>query len=158
MKKALSIFLSVVMLLSITAGIDFSAYAASYSGTCGDNLTWSLDTDTGVLTIDGSGDMTDYSSSKSIPWYSYRTSITDVELLSGITSIGSYAFYNCTSLISIVISESVISIGWNAFRSCTSLTSITIPNSVTSISGAAFEGCTSLTSITIPNSVTSISG
>ena len=51
---------------------------------------------------------------------------------------------------------SVTSIGVFAFSDCTGLTSVTIPNSVTSIGVFAFSGCTGLTSITIPNSVTSI--
>ena len=74
----------------------------------------------------------------------------------GVTSIGDYAFYGCTSLTSITISDSVTSIGDSAFGGCTSLTSITIPNSVTSIGNNAFERCKSLTSITIPDSVTQI--
>ncbi|MCC8073967.1 MAG: leucine-rich repeat domain-containing protein, partial [Clostridiales bacterium] len=155
MKKFISLFLSLVMLLSITAGIDFSAYAASYSGTCGDNLTWSLDTDTGVLTIDGSGAMTNYSSS-SAPWYECRTSITDIELSSELTSIGNYAFYYCTSLTSLAIPDSVTSIGDYAFSSCTSLTNVTIPDGITIIGTEIFSYCSKLTNITIPNSVTSI--
>ena len=75
-----------------------------------------------------------------------------------VTSIGDYAFYGCTGLISIEIPNSVTSIGNNAFRGCTGLTSINIPNSVTSIGYNAFYGCTGLTSINIPNSVTSIGG
>ena len=54
------------------------------------------------------------------------------------------------------IPDSVTSIGSGAFSDCTSLTSITIPDSITSIDSYAFEGCTSLTSITIPDSVTKI--
>ena len=73
-----------------------------------------------------------------------------------VTSIGGWAFYDCTSLKSITIPNSVTSIGDDAFSGCTSLTSITIPNSVTSIGNNAFSGCSSLTSITIPDSVTEI--
>ena len=51
---------------------------------------------------------------------------------------------------------SVTSIGTSAFYECTSLTSVTIPGSVTSIGGSAFSGCSGLTSVTIPHSVTSI--
>ena len=73
-----------------------------------------------------------------------------------VTSIGSYAFSDCTALTSVTIPNSVTSIGGGAFMGCSSLTSFTIPNSVTSIGWAAFSGCSSLTSVTIPNSVTSI--
>ena len=73
-----------------------------------------------------------------------------------VTSIGDYAFYDCSSLTSITIPEGVTSIGYYAFSDCISLTSITIPESVTSIGSSTFDGCRSLTSITIPESVTSI--
>ena len=84
------------------------------------------------------------------------TSLTSINIPNSVTSIGEFAFDHCTSLTSINIPNSVTSIGTYAFESCTSLTSINIPNSVTSIGTYAFQNCTSLTSINIPNSVTSI--
>ena len=73
-----------------------------------------------------------------------------------VTTIGDFAFYKCSGLISVNIPNSVTSIGNYAFSGCTGLTSVTIPNSVTSIGRSAFQYCTGLTSVTIPNSVTSI--
>ena len=58
-----------------------------------------------------------------------------------VTSIGEYAFQNCTNLTSITIPEGVTSIGSSAFYYCTGLTSVTIPEGVTSIGGRAFSGC-----------------
>ena len=72
------------------------------------------------------------------------------------STIGNYAFSQCTSLSSINIPESVISIGEYTFNHCSSLTSINIPDSVTSIGEYAFNYCSSLTSINIPNTVQSI--
>ena len=85
-----------------------------------------------------------------------NSSITSVVIPDSVTSIGSYAFYNCTGLTSVTIGDSVESIGSSAFYYCSSLTSVTIPDSVTSIGSSAFRDCSSLTSVTIPDSVTSI--
>ncbi|MEN6461064.1 MAG: leucine-rich repeat domain-containing protein, partial [Syntrophomonas sp.] len=73
-----------------------------------------------------------------------------------VTSIGNYAFFNCTGLTNVTIPESVTSIGVSAFYGCASLTGITIPEGVTDIDAWAFHKCTGLTSITIPASVTNI--
>ena len=150
MKKVISLFLSLAMLLSIVSVVDFSAYADVQTGSCGDNVTYSLDTETGVLTISGTGDMYSYG-----PFYE-NTNIKSVIIENGVTSIGDGVFQGCTSLRSVTIPDSVTSIDSSAFSSCTSLTSVTIPNSVTSIGYGVFQDCTSLSSVTIPNSATSI--
>ena len=119
-------------------------------GECGDKVYWTLYSD-GKLYISGEGDIKYYS-----PWSSYTEDIKCVKICSGITSIGSRVFEDCTSLTSITIPNSVTSIGGRAFSDCTSLTSITIPDSVTRIDNRAFQNCKSLKSITIPDSVTRI--
>ena len=82
--------------------------------------------------------------------------IKDLVIPNSVTSIGKFAFRECSGLTSIEIPNSVTSIGGCAFENCYGLTSITIPNSVTSIGNDAFQNCSSLASVTIPNSVTSI--
>ena len=172
MKKALSVFLALIMVFSAVPftdlseyirGIDFSflapkASAASNSGPCGDNVNWSLDTKTGVLTISGSGAMYDYSpySSSESPWHSYMGGIKSVVIENGVTNIGEYAFRNCGNLTSFTIPNSVISIGDYAFSDCRSIRSVTIGDNVKSIGECAFNNCGALGSVTIEDSVTSI--
>ena len=156
MKKIISLFISLVMLLSITAGLNLTVNAETLTGKCGENVTYSLDTSTGELVISGTGDMTDYSLYIYAPWHSNSSSIKTVTISSGVTSIGNDAFSDCTSLTSVTIPNSVTSIGDYAFSECSSLTSVTIPDNVTSIGENAFYDCNNLTSVTIPNSVTSI--
>ena len=83
------------------------------------------------------------------------SSLTSVTIPDSVTSIGSYAF-SCSSLTSVTIPDSVTSIEFCAFSGCRSLSSVTIGNNVTSIGSEAFSGCTSLESVTIGNNVTSI--
>ena len=86
------------------------------------------------------------------------SSLTSVYIPDSVTKIGGDAFSGCTGLTSILISEGVVSIGKSAFRSCSSLTLVHIPESVTSIEDQAFYNCHSLTSAYIPSRVTIIKG
>ena len=129
------------------------------SGTCGKNLTWTLDGN-GTLTISGTSPMYNYSYYGRAPWRSqgYESKVKRAVINEGVTSIGDYAFYDCSGLTSITIPSGVTSIGDCAFYDCSGLTSITIPSSVTNIGASAFWCCSGLMSITIPSSVTSIGG
>lgn len=167
-----------ILIFLLALGASTGALFAE-SGTCGDNLTWDL-TD-GVLTISGTGAMTDYANVSDVPWYNYIGGITNVVFAEGcgitsignrsfvycssltsiaipnsVTTIGDYAFYGCSSLASVTISNCVASIGYAAFYSCSGLTSVTIPNTVAVVGDFAFGSCSSLTSVTIPESVMTI--
>ena len=133
--------------------ITASAVSSATSGTCGENLTWTLSD--GVLTISGTGPMTNYNNYNESPFYG-RTDIQSVVIKPGVTSIGEFAFFCCTGLTSITIPSGVKSIGRSAFEGCTKLKSVNIPNSVTSIGGWAFAECESLESLTLPSSLEEI--
>ena len=81
--------------------------------------------------------------------------VEDICIESGVTTIGNYAFADCTAK-TVDIPESVGSIGEGAFYACSSLTEVTIPGNVESIGKMAFLGCTALTEVTIPGNVKSI--
>ena len=130
------------------------------SGNCGsegDNVIWNLTRD-GLLTISGTGDMSDYYNGHA-PWC-YKT-IKRIVIDDGVTSIGYDAFdapsldAGCIELSSILIPQSVKTIKGFAFLSCSSLTSIDLPNSITSLGEYAFHGC-GIKEITLPQKLTSI--
>ena len=141
-RKIISLLLSVLMIITALPLTAVNSFAADNGITSGKYEYVVLD--------DGTAEITDY--------FGSATKLTIPSEIDGykVTSVGSSAFYGCTSLTSVNIPDSVKSIGDHAFLICTSLTSITIPDGVTSIGVGVFGFCTSLTSITIPDSVTSI--
>ena len=147
MKKIFTFFFALIA----GAGTIFAQY--SYSGVCGNNLSWQL-TD-GTLTITGWGEMTNYLKTDA-PWYAYRAYIERLDLSKDMTTIGNAAFYGCSALTSVNIPSGVTYIGGNAFYCCYALENVTIPNSVKTIAGYAFRECYSLTSVDVPDGVTSV--
>lgn len=161
----------------VTAVVVKSAPGSVY-GTCGDHMIWVYVN--GILTISGTGDMTDFQNFSDSPWQRYKKNIQTLVIEDGVESIGDYAFSDCKAMTSAVIPDGVTSIGKDAFSGCTSLESVEIPASVESIEHYAFYGsglteaiipagieriedcvfmeCRGLKNVTIPDSVTSIGG
>ena len=120
MKKLGKLLFFAAITALLTCLLCAALSATQYSGTCGaerygSNLTWTFDTVTGVLKIEGEGAMGNWFHSSYTPWYKYRSSIKTAKMGDGVTSIGIYAFSNCSSLTSIEIPNSVTSIGSYAF-------------------------------------------
>ena len=174
-KRILSILLAALMLLSaLPLGMVDTAYAAetsgvaaqSYyvaSGKCGDSATWTLDS-TGTLTISGTGPMYGYSLHKN-PWCDsalrnsgISTRVKNVEISSGVTTLGAYALSACDSMVSVSLPETLLAVGESCFFSSTALHNISIPNSVRSIGDCAFSGCNGLTRVTLGSSLKGIGG
>lgn len=81
----------------------------------------------------------------------------DVTVPAGVSSIGSYAFYNCREITSLTISEGTAWIGGYAFADCAGLRTISISEGLAYISEGAFDGCISLEKISVPDSISRFS-
>jgi len=159
------IFFGIVMAILCTCILSVGVYAADEvaSGTCGDNLTWVLDSE-GTLTISGTGDMWDYSTKTNnysyittAPWNNYISSIEKLTFVNGITSIGENAFYGCDKIAGeIIFPDTITIIGDMAFHSCYCIEDVIIPSSVTDIGEAAFAVCNNLNNITIAKGIRTI--
>ena len=128
------------------------------SGSCGETVNYQYDKVTQTLTISGKGAIFDYDDgSNKAPWSAYADEIRKIEIESGITSIGYFAFYKCSGITSLSIPATVGYIGSSAFEDCTALTSLSLNDGLLSIGGSAFEGCSGLQTLSIPSTVNSIS-
>jgi hypothetical protein len=160
MKKWILLSLLLVFFATVFLGQPANAAGTTCSGTCGENVTWELDEESGVLTISGSGPMEDYLTTNAAPWFDkdawcYRNVVT-VVIENGVTTVGSNAFSGCYSIQTVVLGQSVTAIGDSAFQSCTWLTQVQLPDNLESIGSYAFSECEQLTQIALPTSVTTI--
>lgn len=166
MKKIISIALSVMMLVTMTAVItpsasavfkgDLNVAAGENNGTCGDGITWVYDDTTKELKIEGSGAMEDYTSTERAPWYALRNSIESVVTDGGLTSIGDYAFYGCKEIKTVALADTVESLGEYSFYNCDALEAVTVPASVETIETYAFSSCDALADIKLEEGVATI--
>jgi len=125
-----------------------AAFAAETEGKCGENVSWTLEN--GRLTVSGSGAMDNYSKNSPAPWHDLRQQIRSVVIASGVTSVGSQAFYDCNNLTAVTMADSVTKINRYAFLDCIKLTQVTLSGALTTIGDSAFEGCISLSAVRLP--------
>lgn len=140
--------MTVIGLLALCPGLK----AEVYSGACGDSIAWSLDTETGVLVIEGKGEITgreiynhetkEWEQPKT--WLQYKEKISSARIAEGVTCIGYDAFIDCSKIVSISLPESVKRIESCAFEGCSNLKSINIPEALTKLSKDAFQRCDKL--------------
>ena len=141
LKRLISLNLAIILVLTMLLPTASAANRTIIdSGTCGDNLTWTLYSD-GELVIDGTGEMADYTR-YTVPWISYRYNIQTVTVKNGVTRIGHNAFASSANLTVVKIPSSVSSIGDESFWNCYNLTSITVDagnSTYSSMSGVLFN-------------------
>ena len=128
-----------------------------YSGTYGENISWTLDTQSGLLTLTGSGEIENATSYySSMPFYEYKDVIQEVVISDGITSIGDYIFCELEKLKTVTIPDSVAQIGNRTFYGCESLQQVDLPNTITKMGYSIFDGCKALTSAHLPEQMTTL--
>ena len=149
MRKLFTLFVA----LAASVGTLFAE-----SGTCGPDLTWFYNPSDSSLTITGTGPMTNYSQDNHAPWYEYNDKITSLNLESGMTTIGDYAFYWLVKVKDVDIPDGVTSIGDYSFGGCAASEWLYIPYGVKTIGQSAFAFCISLQEVNMPYGVTSIGG
>ena len=151
MKKLLSVFLALVMLLSLGT-VAFAASPVA-SGSCDENLTWTLDSD-GVLKISGTGIMMGFSGNQ--PWKDDSMDIKAVIIEPGVTSVGDNAFHftgsSSTNIASVTLPDTVETIGHHAFLG-SQITSIDLPAGVKTVEEYAFVSCKNLATVKLTSSI-----
>lgn len=156
MKKNLirvTIILSMLLLTLIPLSVN-----SATSGTCGDKLTWVLDSN-GTLTISGTGAMTDWDWGRQTPWSnngSNNSKIIEVIIEDGVTTIGNCAFEELKNLKSVDFGRNITSIGKYAFNYCEKLSYLAFTDNIKTIGKQAFGWCNSLTSVDFTTKVETI--
>ncbi len=131
LKKVISLCLSLVMLMTMTA-ISFTADATDIY------LTYAVNYSTGYAEV--SSCSAHATGGVTVP----ASTVVDGVTYS-VKSIGKEAFANCTDITSIVIENGITTIESGAFKNCTSLLSITMPKTIETCASDALDGCSGYT-------------
>lgn len=137
---------------------QWNSDATIVQGKCGENAYWKLDKETGLFTIYGIGQTTEYGCSSmnydataNTPWWGCRELIKKVQVEQGITYIGSNSFMECRNLTEVFISDGVTDISGGVFHNCVNLSKIRLPDTLSDIGAYAFYGCSHLDNLFIPD-------
>ena len=150
LKKIISLILALSMVAVMFSAISVSA--AATSGSCGPTMSWRVEKT--VLSITGTGEMTNFNTTQRPPWHDVRSNITEIVIESGVVSIGNYAFADFSQkLAKVNIPETVVSIGNFSFLNCKTLQTTVLPAKLKKIGNGAFKDCVSLNSANIPTGV-----
>ena len=157
MKKAISLIICFVMIASLVPAVSVSA--AVDTGSCGENTTWTYDSDTKTLTISGTGSTADYLGPdpsvpefyyRAKPWDQYVPEIEKVVVTSGVTRIGDAVLMNYPAATSVTFPGTLVELGKNNILGFDVLTSLTLPEGLEVIGASSVSGCYHLGEIYIP--------
>lgn len=81
--------------------------------------------------------------------YKYVTEVTFAQGAS-VTSIGKFAFYNCSAITDVTLPDTITTINENAFNNCQAMVNIKLPSKLQKIGKSAFEKCFSINELIIP--------
>ncbi|MDO5549219.1 MAG: leucine-rich repeat protein [Eubacteriales bacterium] len=143
--------------------IDDNASVAN--GTCGKNLTWTLD-ENGLLTVSGTGEIPDYITvaewgtdkvleENKAPWDDYLNQIKEIFIGEGVTKIGYAAFADCHNLQKVTIDSTVTYIRHSAFSNASSLVEVVGGSGIKKMESDIFYGAP-LTSLTLSKKLTEL--
>ena len=150
-----------IYMLTMSLFVCMGAFAGNVNGTIGDNLKWTF-TDDGTLTISGTGEMEHADGNSGYAWGTDnhtldRSLIKKVVVEEGVSSLGEYIFWDCSSLTEVKLPNSLTTLRKECFKHCTALKSITLPDNISMIDESAFEECNALETVTFPKSLKEVS-
>ncbi|MDY4742675.1 MAG: fibronectin type III domain-containing protein [Lachnospira sp.] len=124
MKKMNKKLILIIAVIAVIIGCTSVASAETVgSGTCGDNITWTLDSG-GVLTLSGTGETYEYGSYGSeerAPWYRNAYDVKSAVIEEGITGVFYGLFLDCKNLEKVYFPSTLECLDYGTFTNCNSV-------------------------------------
>lgn len=142
--------LSLLMITTVFA-LPFNASAIEPSGNINENISYTFDSESGLLTVTGTGQLpNDYT-------FNGSKDIKKIVIGEGITDIASDTFNYCSNVTELVLPTTLVRIRDYAFGHL-AITQISLPEGFTTADGSAFGYCENVTSISLPSTLESMYG